>query len=842
MRSFACALVFASAAPAFADVDVAVGNGVKVAGTFDPGSETESFRFVAPADAELTVSAKGKKARGAATAPAPRIALFSPAGQPVGASSVTVTSTGSKLSGYTTHDSGEYRVALTSEGQVAGDYQLQVSWAVPKKLSFDGTVSAAAAKFTISLPAGAVATLTATAPKGSVVRPWVSQVEGGDFSQGFVQPPASMKHKVTMAEAPFTGEYVVSVSDQGGEGGGIAYLAVSIKAPRPVKKTVVVDGSLLAKAGTALPVARGALIGRDGGELDVGDAGTPIDGASVTVPAGSLYSPIPIVIGTGSPIPGGDGQSATGPTILFGPDGAEFLRDVTITIPFDPSLLAGGDTDDLVVLTRDRKGKVTVVPKPYTIDAGTGTISFPSSHFSSYRAFGPPRVHPADLDGDGIDDLVIPAPFDNSQRGAVFVFRGRKDTSPLSGATTAAADFVLTGVNAGVSGNPGDVFGAAVATGDVNGDGIADLVVGASRADAGPGAVYVFFGGTGFGSRNSAAADVTMTGGQSDGRFGATVVVADTDQDGVADIVVGSPFASTANVNSGNVYVFPGGPSIADATIDSPGVRSIIAQAVFGRFGVSIAVGDVTGDHKADLAVGADDTQNSGAGTVYVLPDVSSIGQGVFAGDIGYVISGDQYLGSFGSAVAIGDLDEDGTGDLVVGSPLADTGTYASTLYDIGQVFVFKGGATLGTTSSESATQTITLPFARAGDYGGESLVLANLLGDGAPDLLVGARGASAASKSQNGVIYLTRGGPSFTTDYQVDWGNETSDGFGLMLPPADVNGDGYLDAIVATPVADGYAGRVRVYLGPGINAARFEIVGVGVQHLGERDLDLGVQ
>src|SRR5262245_13686972 len=204
MRRFvAWALVVASAGAAIAEVDVTVGNGVKAVGSFDPGAETETYRFVAPAGAVVSVSAKGKKARGAATGPAPRLALRDPDGQSVGTTFVEATTTGAKLAGYTLHDSGEYSVAVTSEGQIVGDYQIQVAWKVPKKVSFDGTVTAAPAQFTISLPAGAVATLTASAPKGSIVRPWVSQMEGGEFSQGFTPPPASMKHKVTAAEAPF---------------------------------------------------------------------------------------------------------------------------------------------------------------------------------------------------------------------------------------------------------------------------------------------------------------------------------------------------------------------------------------------------------------------------------------------------------------------------------------------------------------------------------------------------------------------------------------------------------------------------------------------------------------
>jgi hypothetical protein len=153
-------------------------------------------------------------------------------------------------------------------------------------------------------------------------------------------------------------------------------------------------------------------------------------------------------------------------------------------------------------------------------------------------------------------------------------------------------------------------------------------------------------------------------------------------------------------------------------------------------------------------------------------------------------------------------------------------------------VFVFHGNASFGPGNTASANLVIDLPLLTPDSGSGATLVLANLVGDGAPDLLVGAPGRDGGTLTSSGAAYLTRGGPTFAAEYDTSAGAASSDRFGVVLTPADVDGDGYLDAILASSNANGGAGYVRVHLGPGLGAARFEIAGVGVQLLGQRDVD----
>ena len=245
-----------------------------------------------------------------------------------------------------------------------------------------------------------------------------------------------------------------------------------------------------------------------------------------------------------------------------------------------------------------------------------------------------------DVDGDGLGDVAVAAwnadPA-GSNSGAVRV---------LSGATGA-----LIRAHAGES--TYDFFGSAVASaGDVDGDGVGDLVVGASWSDfagSGAGSAYVYSGATG--------AQLLVLRGLAPGdAFGAAVAGAgDVDGDGRADVAVGAPGADASGASSGSATIFSG----ADGSV----LRVANGAAMGDGFGGALAALDADQDGVPDLAVGAyaSDEGGTSAGSVRVLSGTD--------GSILATLLGDTPEDRFGAAVAAaGDVDGDGREDLLVGA------------------------------------------------------------------------------------------------------------------------------------------------------------------------------
>ena len=162
-----------------------------------------------------------------------------------------------------------------------------------------------------------------------------------------------------------------------------------------------------------------------------------------------------------------------------------------------------------------------------------------------------------------------------------------------------------------------DNFGISVSgAGDVNGDGFADVIVGAYLNDAGggnAGRAYVYYGGP----AADAVADLTLTGEAAGDEFGISVSGArDVNGDGFADVIVGANLNDAGGGEAGRAYVYYGGPG-ADAVAD----LTLTGEAAGDQFGYSVSgAGDVRGDGFADVIVGASLNDAGGlfAGRAYV--------------------------------------------------------------------------------------------------------------------------------------------------------------------------------------------------------------------------------
>lgn len=402
----------------------------------------------------------------------------------------------------------------------------------------------------------------------------------------------------------------------------------------------------------------------------------------------------------------------------------------------------------------------------------------------------------------------------------------------LVGADGQSLAFVYTGTLDGLAETPFAVlgpydgrFGTSLAGGgallrDLDGDGVDDFLVGAPYAQVGAapdvGMVYVYTG--------SAVAPptlaITLTGEASSDRYGWAVALAgDVNGDDYGDIVVGAFQNAEVGGNAGKVYIYHGGPG----GITNTATLTLLAETAGDGFGVSVAgLGDVNGDTYDDIAVGAWQNADGGtdAGKVYVY----------YGGPDGIDVDNPTTLlgvpGTlFGTAVhAAGDVNGDGYADLVVGAD-----AYSEVEPAPGQVFVFLG----------SPTGIITTPvFVATGESTNDRYGFAvggggDLNGDGFADVLVGANEFSSGVLTDTGKAYAYAGCLDGVLAQELfsGQGQLPSDRYGRSVAIAgDLNQDGYDDLVVgafaARPVYPGpLNGYAYVYYGAPVDVCAAHIV-----------------
>lgn len=356
-------------------LDLEVGNGDRIAGTLDPAADAEVFRVRVPRGALLTVKAKAAK-RG----PTLAVDLVDPK------DAVVRTGAGAKVSfaKHAADASGLWAVRVrSSDGVATGDYALTIGWTSPRSAAHAATLAAdGTATLGFAVDAGASVTIATKPGKRSAATPALTLLTAPDASE---TPLTGTTAKRTLAAG---GEYAVAfASTTAGE----AVATVKVKPPKPTKRKLALTSRVIGGQGGEAAFA--AVLGTGGGTVTFppaapGEPGAELAGSSVTIPANVLPSGSAIVIATSTDV---DAPLTTpaGPPVFFGPDGTRFDKEdrdasATVTIPYDPAF--DGSTDALVIYTRDSKGKVSAVPPPYQFDAVAHTVSFQTSHFSSFQA------------------------------------------------------------------------------------------------------------------------------------------------------------------------------------------------------------------------------------------------------------------------------------------------------------------------------------------------------------------------------------------------------------------------------------------------------------------------
>lgn len=366
-----------------------------------------------------------------------------------------------------------------------------------------------------------------------------------------------------------------------------------------------------------------------------------------------------------------------------------------------------------------------------------------------------------DLDGDGVTDLAVGARSDGTgSRGAVYV------QFMNSNGTVKSRVKIASGTNGGPTLADYDHFGGSVASlGDLDGDGVIDLAVGAYRDDTGGsnrGAVHVLLMNANGTVKSSLKIASDTNGGPTlaDGDFFGNSVASlgDLDGDGVNDLAVGAYGDDTGSFQRGAVHVFflNANGSVKSTTKIANDTNGGPTLGATGLFGTSVtSLGDLDGDGVTDLAVGAyrDATGGSGRGVVYVLNlnadgtvnNSTKISSGTNGGP---TLANGDYFGW--SVASLGDLDGDGVTDLAVGAR-GSAGTFAGAVH----VLLLNADGTVKS-NLKLASATNGAPTLAAGDaFGGSVTSLGDLDGDGLIELAVGSFGDDTGGNFRGAVHVL---------------------------------------------------------------------------------------
>jgi hypothetical protein len=430
-----------------------------------------------------------------------------------------------------------------------------------------------------------------------------------------------------------------------------------------------------------------------------------------------------------------------------------------------------------------------------------------------------PRI----LGGSGEFDLV-------SSAGSIVSVEGTTLTGAAPGRATIQIDDRFTGASAMMNARTalrleatstyvGDRSDATTMIArDVNGDGFADAILAMPMSSLGPvrgGAVLIYAGSA---SGLSSTPSRVYVGERRDDNFGQSVAVADLDNDGHAELLVGAWQADNTSSNAGAVYIYRGVAGAFFADAHSEFLSGLVGN---DRFGVSVAACDLDGDGFRDVIVGAADSEDrdrvprlSNHGAIFVHANID----GRILSSPTQTIHGEVFLADgtrtahndvrFGSALAAGDMDGDMLCDLAVYSSKPDPMTG-----DDGAVSVYRGRrAAMARRGGLEDTPMLYIAATEMGARSsrfGRTLALGDIDGDGRDELAVGqplfdSVDSMMRSQDQTGAVRLFRGRVAGMTTSVLQPSmadvSITSDAanlqIGYAVAIADANGDGRRDLI----------------------------------------------
>jgi hypothetical protein len=380
--------------------------------------------------------------------------------------------------------------------------------------------------------------------------------------------------------------------------------------------------------------------------------------------------------------------------------------------------------------------------------------------------------------------------------------------------------------------------GVVHTSGDLNGDGYADGVMGFIELSVGAhysGAVIVYQGGP----NGLLSQPVQVFGGTTRSEtVGRDLELEDVNGDGEIDLLIGADRSDQGSINSGGVFIHHG---VQGGFFEPDASRVLRGEGSSDRFGHNLVACDFDADGFMDLAVGAIEAEDRNVaipaerqGAIHVFRGTSS----GFGDRADFVIFGElpppggAYRGvsdmQLGTAVRAGDLDGDGLCDLVVGAPEA---ARSGTRND-GAVVIFQGTTDNNLLLTRSPVRLYAAPIASDGNFGND-VEVGDLDGDGVDDLII-AHYRSDMNASAGGAVYVFLGGnindhpddePIFPSE--ADWvfsGRSSFDYTGQDLSLTDLDGDAQADLLIGQSRGENgspiNAGKILGFTGAEIAAA----------------------